>query len=243
MSPAIGGAFFVDVAIAIGCIDLGFRPKQLSICDTYKDMNYDLQIQEFLKESSFFYTIAIGLDSRYKYVSQNYDHNFDFTGNTLLGEHFSITLHPEDVAICEQVGAQCFMHPGKLLPATLRKHDGKGGFVTTQWEMQALMDQEGQPEGIFCVGYNISEFMVTKDQLSTANNQLVEIGYIQSHLVRKPLANIIGLTEMIMADDGKENLQVVSKMLQQSSEELDEVIKQITDRTEVDSTDTPTEDK
>ncbi|MES2267362.1 MAG: PAS domain-containing protein [Bacteroidota bacterium] len=205
-------------------------------------MNYDLQIQEFLKESSFFYTIAIGLDSRYMYVSQNYNRNFDSTGKSLLGEHFSITLHPEDIAICERVGEQCFLEPGKLLPATLRKHDGKGGFVTTQWEMRALIDKEGKPEGIFCVGYNISEFVITKDQLSTATNHLTEIGYIQSHRVRKPLANIIGLTEMIISANGQENLQTISKMLHQSSSELDEVIKQISGKTEVIPTDPINED-
>jgi len=35
------------------------------------------QINDFLNNSSFFYTIAIGMDSKYAYVSPNYNRNFD----------------------------------------------------------------------------------------------------------------------------------------------------------------------
>jgi len=195
-------------------------------------MDYFPQINQFLKDSTFFYTIAIGMDSNYSYVSANYDRNFDFTNGTLLGRHFSVTLHPEDISICEAVGMQCFTEPGKLFSATLRKHNGKGGFVTTQWEMQALFNSEGQPDGIFCIGYNITEFIDTRSQLDSANDQLTEIGFIQSHLVRKPLANIIALSSLISQESGNEGLSHLCKMLSDSALELDEVIKTISDKTE-----------
>jgi hypothetical protein len=195
-------------------------------------MNHLSQINQFLKESSFFYTIAIGMDSCYSYVSKNYDRNFDFTNGTLLGRHFSITLHPDDVVICETVGMQCFATPGQLLPATLRKHDGTGGFVTTQWEMQALFNEQGQPEGIFCIGYNITEFVDTRIQLDTAHTQLDEIGFMQSHLVRKPLANIMGLTDMIQEEATDERITDLCELLSRSAAELDQVIKDISDKTD-----------
>ncbi|QEC74715.1 PAS domain-containing protein [Mucilaginibacter ginsenosidivorax] len=196
-------------------------------------MQYHPQINAFLKNSSFFYTIAIGMDSRYSYVSKNYDRNFEFTNGTLLGRHFSVTLHPEDVAICEQVGMRCFSKPGELFSATLRKHDGQGGFVTTQWEMQALFDTDGNPDGIFCIGYNITEFVDAKTKLDSANNQLSEIGFIQSHAVRKPLANIMGLTDLIY-DNGDEFTRDLCEMLQKSTVELDQVIIEISNKTTLD---------
>lgn len=93
------------------------------------------QINSFLIDSSFFYTIAIGMDSTYTFVSNNYNRNFDHSKGSLLGRHFSVTLHPDDIAVCEESGAKCFQHPGELFSATLRKHDGKDGFIITQWEM------------------------------------------------------------------------------------------------------------
>jgi signal transduction histidine kinase len=193
-------------------------------------MKHFSQINRFLKDSSFFYTIAIGMDSTYTYVSKNYDRNFEFTNGTLLGRHFSVTLHPDDIAICAQVGGQCFSAPGQLFPATLRKHDGKGGFVTTQWEMQALFDGQGQPEGIFCIGYNITEFVDSQSRLASANNQLSDIGFMQSHLVRKPLANIIGLSQLISKEMKSEKVTQLCDMLIKSTDELDQVIRDISDK-------------
>ncbi len=194
-------------------------------------MNRFPEINKLLKNSSYFYTIAIGMDSLYSYVNANYDRNFKFSEGTLLGQHFSVTLHPDDIAICQQVGALCFTQPGNLFPATLRKHDGLGGFVTTQWEMQAMINDEGQPEGIFCIGYNITEFLDTRSQLTNAHTQLDEIGFIQSHIIRKPLANIIGLTQLIKEEAKTDDIIHLCQMLSESTTELDRVIKNISDKT------------
>jgi hypothetical protein len=195
------------------------------------------EISSFLADSSFFYAIAIGIDGRYTHVSANYDRNFDFLNESLLGKHFSITLHTDDVAVCAEVGGKCFEEPGKLFPATLRKHDGRGSFVITQWEMKAFFAEDGQPAGIFCIGYNITEYMDTKSQLDDANSELsikdgrlYEIGFIQSHLVRKPLANIIGLTNIMSTMKLSENLKNINNMLLDSSIELDTVVRTISNK-------------
>lgn len=195
------------------------------------------QINYFLADSSFFYTIAIGMDSRYAYVSNNYNRNFDPLNGSLLGKHFSITLHPEDVAICAEVGLRCFSEPGKLFPARLRKHDGKGGFVITQWEMKAFFKKNGEPEGIFCIGYNITEYVHIKNKLESAtteiavkNDQLSEIGFLQSHVVRKPLANIMGLSGILEKMNIENQHQEINNMIIKSANELDYVIRNITNK-------------
>lgn len=195
-------------------------------------MNHFTQINEFLRDSYFFYTIAIGMDSTYMYVSKSYDQNFEFTNGTLLSRHFSVTLHPDDIAVCAQVGGQCFSAPGQLFSATLRKHDGHGGFVTTQWEMQAFFDEMGQPEGIFCIGYNITEFVDARSRLESANTQLSDIGFMQSHLVRKPLANILGLANLISEELRSEKAKNLCDMLSQSVIELDQVVRNISKKTD-----------
>jgi len=197
-----------------------------------------IEINDFLANSSHFYTIAIGMDSCYSYVSNNYNRNFDLDNGTLLGKHFSVTLHPDDIVICAEVGANCFAHPGKLFSATLRKHDGKGGFIVTQWEMQAMFEAE-QPAGIFCIGYNITEYVDTRSRLENAtseiavkNNQLSDISFMQSHVIRKPLANIMGLAGILGAMNIDANQKSINDMIIISAQELDVVIRNITDRAE-----------
>ena len=193
---------------------------------------------KLLENSSYYYAIVIGMDNKYSYVSPNYDKNFGRSEDSLLGELFHITLHPDDIKICSEVGGKCFENPELLLPATLRKHDGKGGFVFTQWEFKALFDNNNNPEGIFCIGYNITEFVDTRTELGFAKteienktDQLYQIGFLQSHVVRKPLANLIGLVNMLatMTTDG--HFQEINGMLLDSANELDAVIKSIVDKT------------
>lgn len=188
------------------------------------------QINEFLHTSNIFYTLAIGVDSVYSYVSPNYDRNFSLGKGTLKGQHFSVTLHPDDVQICEQVGPLCFGNPGKLFPATLRKHNGSGGFVITQWEMQAIFDAQGQPEGIFCIGYNITEHVDTRERLDKAEVQLDEISFVQSHGVRRPLANIMALSRLFEQDLPADERKDISQMMISSANDLDTIIRDISNK-------------
>jgi hypothetical protein len=178
------------------------------------------QINDFLANSSFFYVIAIGMDSKYAYV-------------------FSITLHQEDIAICADVGMQCFKNPDILMPATLRKHDGKGGFVITQWEMKAYFDKHGQPTGIYCIGYNITDYVDTKNRLDDAkseidvkNDKLSEIGFMQSHVIRKPLANIMGLANILEGLEVDDYHRSINEMMISNAKELDTVIRNISNTTD-----------
>lgn len=112
------------------------------------------------------------MNGNYSYVSGNYDKNFDFENDSFLSKPFSITVHPDDLIICEEVEKKCFESPGKLFPATLRKHDGMGRYVFTQWELQAMFDDHGMPEGIFCIGYNITEYVNSKTALDDAKTEI-----------------------------------------------------------------------
>lgn len=192
---------------------------------------------KLLENSAFYYTIAIGMDSRYMYISPSYDRNFDFLKESLLGKPFYITLHTDDIKICEEVGMKCFENPNQLYPATLRKHDGKGGYVTTQWEFKAFFDEDNNPHGIFCIGYNITEYVAAQNQLQHAEteiehktDQLNEIGFMQAHVIRKPLANIMGLMNVLDNMEMDANLSTVKTLILNSAIELDGVIKEIIDK-------------
>jgi hypothetical protein len=88
---------------------------------------------------------------------------------------------------------------------------------------KTFLSDDGEPEGIFCIGYNITEYMDTKTRLA-------EIGYMQSHLVRRPLANIIGLAGILGSMQTSENTHSINTMLLDSASELDEVIRSISDK-------------
>jgi len=172
------------------------------------------------------------MDSNYSYVNERYKRMFqDFYGD-LVGQHYSITMHPDDREICRSVSEKAFNRPDSLFPATIRKHDGKGGYVITQWEYKAIINENDEPSGVFCIGHDITEYMQnstelkdTRASLTQTQLTLSQINYIQSHFVRKPIANIMGLSTLLKTMKMEPEVQNIINMINESAEELDEMIK------------------
>ena len=60
---------------------------------------------------------------------------------------------------------------------------------------------------------------------------LEEVAYDQAHLVRGPLANILGLVSLLDQAEVDEDTKKILSLLNHSSQQLDEVIKRIVDKT------------
>jgi PAS domain S-box-containing protein len=197
------------------------------------------EIKKLLHDSSLYYLLSIDMNSNYSYLNNRYRAAFNGIHGDLVGQNYAITMHEDDLDVCSRVAEQCFKHPDRVFPAIIRKHDGKGGYIITQWEYKALFNEDNTPSGIFCIGNDITEFMRasidlenTRESLNDAKLTLAQIAYVQSHVVRKPIANIIGLTHVL---DTLENVDVdlknILSMLNASAKELDEVIKNLSNPT------------
>ena len=174
------------------------------------------------------------MDGNYSYVNENYAKEFAHINSNFVGQPYYITMHPDDRNTCVEVSTKCFENPGKLFPATIRKHDGKGGYVYTQWEYRALFDDQKNLAGIFCLGYNITKYVAEEMELQRTREEneknsviLKKIVFEQSHLIRAPLSNIIGLTGMLDKKSLDRNSSNICDMILESSNQLDEVIKSI----------------
>lgn len=63
--------------------------------------------------------------------------------------------------------------------------------------------------------------------ISMKEKTLEEIAYSQSHLVRRPLANILGLVDMLETTEEPSGNDAIVAMLKQSAAELDQMVKNI----------------
>ncbi|MFT2010630.1 PAS domain-containing protein [Pontibacter sp. 13R65] len=191
------------------------------------------ETKALLENSSFYYVTTINMEGFYTYVNTNYAGAFNHIHGVIIGQPYRVTMHPDDVEVCKEVAAKCFAHPERLFPATLRKHDGHGSYIITQWEYKAMFNEQLEPTGIFCIGYNITEFVEQKELLEDTRELLnhteglpKELGWYQSHVIRKPLANIIGLIRILEKMDIDQNTRNICQMLSKSSHELDAVIRE-----------------
>ncbi|WP_026899253.1 PAS domain-containing protein [Daejeonella oryzae] len=200
-------------------------------------MNHLTETRQLLENSTLYYIICSNMEGKYSYINNKYKRAFGNIHGEIIGQPYYTTIHPDDTEICHRVSAQCFEFPEKVFPATIRKHDGKGGFVFTQWEYKAMINEQGEPEGIFCLGYDITEFrnnsMVLSESLKTLDEKEVilrDIAFNQSHIIRKPVANILGLGLILQHMEMDPNLRNVISLMLQSAEELDVAIKTIVDK-------------
>lgn len=197
--------------------------------DSYDDIK---SIKTLLKDSNIYYMISVDLDGKFSYVNKLYAKNFKFIDGNLLGKPYYVTMHPDDMEICKEVGAKCFENPDKSFPATIRKHNGRNGYVITQWEYR-LISRDGNIEGIFCIGHDITEIEEKKDSIKTLKGSLnrnkavlKKLAYHQSHVVRAPVANILGLISVLKTMELDHNLKSIVAMLDESSLGLDKIVRE-----------------
>lgn len=121
----------------------------------------------------------------------------------------------------------------------------QGVKTTPEWfvvNAEPYYNKDGEIEMWFCSSTNINKQKLLqianqaelKLSLSTAYKTLdenaelfVSIAVNQSHMVRKPLANILGLVKLLLEEDTNESSRNILDMLLESSEELDRMIKRV----------------
>lgn len=66
----------------------------------------------------------------------------------------------------------------------------------------------------------------------SVHKEMKEIAFIQSHIVRAPLANIIGLTELILSEEDPVTIKDLTSLIREQSDKLDSIVKDIVTKTE-----------
>ena len=103
-------------------------------------------------------------------------------------------------------------------------------FVDYFWPAQRWFMCNAFPaEGGLVVHFrDITKRKLTQESLLEKIDQLKEISYLNSHALRKPVASLMGLTQLISADlVGPEEYKEVAALVNECSLELDEVVKEV----------------
>lgn len=96
-----------------------------------------------------------------------------------------------------------------------------------------VFEENGELSGLVIASINITERKEQELQIQQHVDALKEIAKIQSHEIRRPVANIIGLTDLMdfKLKTVEENDQIL-QYLRMSALELDQIISKIVDKTQ-----------
>ncbi|BAV09800.1 PAS domain S-box-containing protein [Filimonas lacunae] len=125
---------------------------------------------------------------------------------------------------------------------SVRKEDkyeipSTGEEICLDISLNPIYDVHDQVIGVGCISRNISDRKKTEDLMSRQLTQLREIAWIQSHELRQPLTNIMGLASIIESEVESEkdvNDEEVKKhvlLMQRACDQLDQVVKGIVKKT------------
>lgn len=77
---------------------------------------------------------------------------------------------------------------------------------------------------------NVTEDIIVQEKLKTQNKVLRDIAFIQSHEVRRSLANILGVIEVLNNSNSVNNKEIFDHLIE-SANELDMQIRSIVKKT------------
>jgi PAS domain S-box-containing protein len=110
--------------------------------------------------------------------------------------------------------------------SVVRQRESGGRQVYEELSFNPIRDLRNEVIGVNCFLRDITERQEYLQKIENQNKRLREIAWIQSHLVRAPVASILGLVQLCDMDDSP-NAEIIP-MLKKSAEELDKVILDIT---------------
>lgn len=112
---------------------------------------------------------------------------------------------------------------------TVRSLETASRRIYEEVSFNPIRNKDHEVIGISCFARDITAQYVYVQQIEAQNEQLKKIAWIQSHELRRPVANILGLSTLLDLENcgspvNRESLELMLK----SADQLDEVIRKIT---------------
>ena len=178
---------------------------------------------QLLAESTNFYLVKVNSQGNYVYMNEHFISRHSSYYNHTETRPAALALHPDDHDASFRIYQQCVANPDRSFGTTLRKLDGKGGYIITYWEYKADFLPDGTIGGVIGVGYDVTAFESRKAHIRFLTETLNNLAYQQSHDLRRPLANVMGLVEVLkMMGEENEQVRIIAGKLEESCNQLND---------------------
>jgi len=155
----------------------------------------------------------------------------------LSDDFYKNIVHPDDFHIVLQnIEKIKQAKSGDVIEMTIRLRKKDNGYI---WVYSRQMIYESNPDSHTCIIIreveDITALVELQEELKQKVAQLNEVSYKNSHLVRSPVASIIGLLDLIEEKGlSSEHNREIFKFLKEAIAKLDEVIREINEAARVD---------
>ncbi|WP_439505820.1 PAS domain S-box protein [Sediminibacterium sp.] len=157
---------------------------------------------------------------------------YGFAKNTLFAplKIFKKALHPEDKELMKKVLGGLAEGKKSIDSVVYRINMPNGNIRYIEAHAIVQKSAEGIPIRLIGTNRDITDDIAVQEKMKTQNKVLRDIAFIQSHEVRRPLANILGVIEVLNSSNSVQNKEIFDHLIQ-SANELDMQIRSIVKKT------------
>jgi PAS domain S-box-containing protein len=117
---------------------------------------------------------------------------------------------------------------GKIWRGEVRNQKKDGSYFWVDTTIVPFFDENNHPFKFLALRIDITAKKMAEAQIKEAYEKLKNIAWTQSHIVRAPLARILGIVNLIETQkDSLDDLMYWLNQLKTSSEEMDEIVRKI----------------
>lgn len=161
------------------------------------------------------------------YANDNFCKISQYTREELIGQnHRIVNAGYHDKSFFSDLWNN--LAKGEIFRGEIMSRAKNGVFYWTDTTIIPFLDEKNRPVQYIAIRFDITEKKIAEEKLLDQFQKMKQIAWIQSHLVRAPLARILGLSELIRKNIcTKEEEREILNGIVHSSKELDEHIKTI----------------
>ena len=221
--------------------DISAYPSSNGLSVYFKDITQRKNISSALEESERNYSSLFALSPlpmwvfdvktlRFLDVNQAAIENYGYSNEEFLNMTIQDIRPPEDLSRLQQVlNSKSPFH--ETVQRGIFKHIKKNGDLIQVDIQSNLIQYKGKPAKVI-IANDMTERYAYVNAIEEQNTKFKEIAFLQSHVVRAPLARIMGIASMLgngetFADEREKLLEFMLI----AANELDEVIKDISGKT------------
>lgn len=181
-----------------------------------------------LVESSDAMISIVDKDSRFLFVN---DKRADFLGTAkenIIGRTIYEFYDKEKADKFNERVQQVFMQKRKFVYESQLDYNNREYWLRAT--LHPVFDSTGEVSAVMLNTIDITSIKESETALREQNEELKQIAFLQSHIVRSPLTNIQGILALMENDELNEAQKFYVNLMKQATGKLDTVIREIVDR-------------
>lgn len=244
--PVIALTGFTDLDFSVKSLSLGISDyllkDDLSAGLLYKTLIYAIERRKFIEElqkserkySSLFHLsplpmfVCDSIDFEIIDVNQAAINHYKYSKEEFIDLSFP-NLFVDEMPVFKKENVSEAICVG----SSIAKHLKKDGQII-EVELEASKIQYNEVSACLILINDVTEKNQHLATIEKQNTAFLEIAWIQSHVVRAPLARLMGLVNLLIEEEKIQDEESVGflQLIQKSAEELDQIVREISKKTE-----------